>query len=282
MGLWLCQKSARTSPGPPRPQGSFSCAALIRGGNHGEENWASAERDAGRRSGAVSGKRGPGRPGRRAEAVQGADGQQPAAGHHQRHGRQSLVHRGRRKRQLPRISRASPRAALSPSSPPTATTCSLYRHRPGPGRHPLHDVQRPGAGALRRGPAEPSLPPIDIPDTNSASQLDVDGDDVWFIDNFSSLRRYNITTEEFTAFPLEFDKSAADVVVDSAGDVWFTAPLDNTVNRLDPVTGPSSSRSPSRTGSARGRSPSPPTGRSGSPPGSCRRASAASTRPPST
>lgn len=81
------------------------------------------------------------------------------------------------------------------------------------------------------------LPSIDIPDTGSASEMDVDGDDLWFTADFSSLVRYNITAGQFTEFPLEFDKSPADVVVDSAGDVWFTAPRDNTINRLDPATG---------------------------------------------
>ena len=49
--------------------------------------------------------------------------------------------------------------------------------------------------------------------------------------------RYNITSGQFTEFPLTFDKSPADVVIDGAGDAWFTAPLDNTINRLDPATG---------------------------------------------
>ena len=78
---------------------------------------------------------------------------------------------------------------------------------------------------------------IDIPNSGSASEIDVHGDDVWFIADSNSLRRYNVTTGQFTAFPLSFDKSPADVVVDSAGDPWFTAPLDNTVNRLDLATG---------------------------------------------
>lgn len=81
------------------------------------------------------------------------------------------------------------------------------------------------------------LPSIDIPDTGSASEIAVHGDDVWLTADFNSLVRYKITTGQFTEFPLSFDKSPADVVVDSAGDVWFTAPLDNTVNRLDPATG---------------------------------------------
>jgi streptogramin lyase len=81
------------------------------------------------------------------------------------------------------------------------------------------------------------LPPIDIPDTGSAQEIDVDGDDVWFIADSNSLVRYNITAGQFTEFPLAFDKSPADVVIDAQGDAWFTAPLDGTVNRFDPETG---------------------------------------------
>jgi len=81
------------------------------------------------------------------------------------------------------------------------------------------------------------LPSIDIPDTGSASVIEVDGDDIWFIADFASLMRYDTTSGQFTEFQLTFDKSPADVVIDGAGDAWFTAPLDNTLNRLDPATG---------------------------------------------
>lgn len=80
------------------------------------------------------------------------------------------------------------------------------------------------------------LPPVDIPDTGSASEIDVHGDDVWLIADFNSLVRYSITAGQFTEYPLVFDKSPADLVVDSQGDVWFTSPTDGTVNRFDPAT----------------------------------------------
>ena len=154
------------------------------------------------------------------------------------------------------------------------------RHRPGPGRHPLHDVQQPDPGALRRGHADP-LAPIDIPNSNAvAGDMAVDGDDIWFTDfNNDSLWRYNITDRAVHGVPRRAEP-AADVVVDSAGDAWFTAPLDNSDQPARPrdrrrrdVPGPGRAQ-------PAGASPSPPTGRSGSPRGSLPRASAASTRPP--
>lgn len=82
------------------------------------------------------------------------------------------------------------------------------------------------------------LESIDIPNSNAvAGDMAIDGDDIWFTDfNNDSLWRYNITTEVFTEFPVA-PIQPSDVVVDSAGDPWFSAPFDNTVNRLDPATG---------------------------------------------
>jgi streptogramin lyase len=80
------------------------------------------------------------------------------------------------------------------------------------------------------------LAPIDIPNSNAvAGDLAVDDDNVWFTDfNNDSLWRYNITAGLFTQFPLQVQPS--DVVIDSAGSAWFTAPFDNSVNRLNPAT----------------------------------------------
>jgi streptogramin lyase len=82
---------------------------------------------------------------------------------------------------------------------------------------------------------QPVLPVLNTPDSGSTSEIDVDGDDVWVTADFDSLVRYNVTSEQFTEFPLT--KQPADLVVDSGGDVWFTAPNDQTVNRFDPGTG---------------------------------------------
>ena len=81
------------------------------------------------------------------------------------------------------------------------------------------------------------LTPIDIPNSNAvAGDLAVHGDDIWFTDfNNDSLWRYNITAGQFTQFPLQIQPS--DVAIDSAGSAWFTAPFNNSVNRLNPATG---------------------------------------------
>ena len=80
------------------------------------------------------------------------------------------------------------------------------------------------------------LAPIDIPNSNAvAGDLAVNGDDIWFTDfNNDSLWRYNITSGQFTQFPVP---EPADVAVDDLGRVWFTAPLDGAIDRLDPATG---------------------------------------------
>jgi virginiamycin B lyase len=78
---------------------------------------------------------------------------------------------------------------------------------------------------------------VDIPNSNAvAGDMDAHGDEIWFTDfNNDSLWRYVITAGEFTQFPLTVQPS--DVVIDGAGDPWFTAPDEGTVNRLDPATG---------------------------------------------
>ena len=82
------------------------------------------------------------------------------------------------------------------------------------------------------------LPSIDIPNSNAvAGDLAIDGNDIWFTDfNNDSLWRYSITADEFTEFPLA-PTEPSDVVIDSAGDAWFAAPLDHAIDRLDPTTG---------------------------------------------
>lgn len=83
------------------------------------------------------------------------------------------------------------------------------------------------------------LAPISIP--NSAAldgNLAVHGTDIWFDDfNNDLLWRYDTTgtgDAAFTQFPVV---EPDDVVIDNAGDAWFTAADDQSVNRLDPDTG---------------------------------------------
>lgn len=81
------------------------------------------------------------------------------------------------------------------------------------------------------------LAPIDIPNSGAvAGDLAGHGDDIWFTDfNNDSLWRYAISAGQFTQFPLQVQPS--DVAIDNAGNAWFTAPFDNSVNRLNPATG---------------------------------------------
>ena len=85
---------------------------------------------------------------------------------------------------------------------------------------------------------ETFLAPIDIPNSNAvAGDLAVHGDDIWFTDfNNDSLWRYNITAGQFTQFPLAVPTLPTSSSTAPAS-AWFTAPFDNTVNRLDPATG---------------------------------------------
>ncbi len=80
------------------------------------------------------------------------------------------------------------------------------------------------------------LAPIPMPDTDVlAGNLAVRGDEIWFTDfNNDSLWRYDVSDEAFTQFNVP---EPSDVAVDEAGIVWFTAPLEPGIGRLDPSTG---------------------------------------------
>ena len=80
------------------------------------------------------------------------------------------------------------------------------------------------------------LDPIAIPDSNAvAGDLAVRGDEIWFTDfNNDSLWRYDVGSGQFTQFNVP---EPSDVVVDEAGIVWFAAPLEQAIGRLDPATG---------------------------------------------
>ena len=70
------------------------------------------------------------------------------------------------------------------------------------------------------------LSPIDIPDTGSANEIDVDGNDIWFIADFQQpgalqhhLRAvHDVRARQFTSHPLMLSSTAQ-------GDLWFTAPF---------------------------------------------------------
>jgi len=77
----------------------------------------------------------------------------------------------------------------------------------------------------------------DIPGVFSAngSGLAAHGDDVWVTDlNHAFIRRYDVQTQQFTAFPTP--SPTHDVAVDRDGIVWFTEG-NFAIGRLDPATG---------------------------------------------
>jgi virginiamycin B lyase len=81
------------------------------------------------------------------------------------------------------------------------------------------------------------LAPIPMPESDVlAGDLAVHGNEIWITDfNNDSLWRYNVTTGQFTQFPVP---EPADVAVDSGGRVWFTAPLAPAgIGELNPSTG---------------------------------------------
>jgi streptogramin lyase len=80
------------------------------------------------------------------------------------------------------------------------------------------------------------LAPVPMPNSNAlAGDIAVHGNEVWITDfNGDNLWRYDIGSGAFTQFPVS---EPHDVAVDAAGIVWFTAPLEPAIGRLDPATG---------------------------------------------
>ena len=80
------------------------------------------------------------------------------------------------------------------------------------------------------------LDPIAIPNSNAlAGDLAVHGNEIWFTDfNNDRLWRYDVGWGQFTQFSVP---EPADAIVDGTGIVWFTAPLEPGIGRLDPASG---------------------------------------------
>lgn len=80
------------------------------------------------------------------------------------------------------------------------------------------------------------LAPVPMPQSNAvAGNIAVHGNQVWITDfNGDNLWRYDIASGQFTQFPVP---EPSDVVVDSAGIVWFTASTAQAIGRLDPQSG---------------------------------------------
>lgn len=80
------------------------------------------------------------------------------------------------------------------------------------------------------------MAPVGMPNSGAlAGDMAVHGNEIWITDfNNDVLWRYDTVSGQFTQFPVS---EPHDVAVDAAGIVWFTAPLDNAIGRLDPQTG---------------------------------------------
>ena len=181
----------------------------------------------------VPGNCGARRPGRHAEAVQGADGQQPAAGHRQRL-RNRWFTEGTEFAGAPaKIGRITPAGAVT-EFPVECNSCIITDIAQGPGDTLYFTSNDPSLGSITT--AGQQLTSVPMPNTNAlGGNLAIHGDDIWITDfNNDSLWRYNITSGQFTQFPVP---EPADVAVDSLGKVWFTAPLDGAIDELDPATG---------------------------------------------
>src|SRR3954454_10511016 len=95
--------------------------------------------------------------------------------------------------------------------------------------------------------------PVQMPDTSAVGgNLAVSGTDVWITDfNNDMVWRYTLSTGKFTSYPAA---DPADVVVDAAGNAWFTEPGDvnaagtSSIGRIDATTG-TVTRTPTTDGS---------------------------------
>jgi len=95
--------------------------------------------------------------------------------------------------------------------------------------------------------------PVQMPNTSAlGGNLAVSGTDVWITDfNNDMVWRYTLSTGKFTSYPAA---DPADVVVDAAGNAWFTEPGDvnaagtSSIGRIDATTG-TVTRTPTTDGS---------------------------------
>jgi len=84
------------------------------------------------------------------------------------------------------------------------------------------------------------LPAIAMPNSlANGNGLTAHGDDIWIATfNVNSIWRYNISSGQFTEFPVPTAGAIAfDIAVDATGIVWFTEFGANQIGRLDPQTG---------------------------------------------
>ncbi len=133
----------------------------------------------------------------------------------------------------PAIARITPSGAVTEFRPP-CETCIVTDLVQGPGDILYFSSNEPFLGRITT--AGTFLAPIPTPESDAlAGDLAVHGSQVWMTDfNNDALWRYDIPSGSFTRFDVS---EPSDVVVDAAGIVWFAAPLESAIGRLDPQTG---------------------------------------------
>jgi virginiamycin B lyase len=131
------------------------------------------------------------------------------------------------------IGRITPAGAITEFGP-ACPFCILTDIAQGPGAILYYTSNDPILGRITTSGT--ILDPVAMPRSDAvAGDLAVHGNEIWITDfNGDNLWRYDTVSGQFTQFPVP---EPADVAVDSAGRVWFTAPLDHAVARLDPATG---------------------------------------------
>ena len=133
----------------------------------------------------------------------------------------------------PTIGRITPSGAVTEFGP-ACPFCILTDIAQGPGAILYYTSNDPILGRITTSGA--FLEAVPMPNSNAlAGNMAVHGNQIWITDfNNDSLWRYDIVSGQFTQFPVS---EPHDVAVDAAGIVWFTAPLDSAIGRLDPQTG---------------------------------------------
>ena len=133
----------------------------------------------------------------------------------------------------PAIARITPSGAVTEFRPP-CETCIVTDIVQGPDGILYFSSNEAFLGRITT--AGTFLAPIPTPNSNAlAGDLAVHGSQVWMTDfNNDALWRYDIPTGAFTRFDVP---EPSDVVVDAAGIVWFAAPLESAIGRLDPQSG---------------------------------------------
>jgi streptogramin lyase len=133
----------------------------------------------------------------------------------------------------PNIARITPAGQVTEFGP-ACEFCILNDIVQGPGDVLYFTSNDPFLGRITTAGA--FLAPVPMPASDAvAGNLAVHGNEIWITDfNGDNLWRYDTVTGAFTQFPVT---EPGDVAVDAAGSVWFTAPLEPGIGRLDPQAG---------------------------------------------